>query len=106
MQKILAAGALTAAIAAGTALPAAAHHTHVRHVGQTGDCVIVADGAGEAEVDRPDVIFTLGISSDPEGGADHPLHVLVHKGQPNADGAGSDWQLSSSNDCAVFVNQR
>lgn len=104
MRKSMIVGGLTVAIAAASALPAAAHHTHVRHVGRDGACVVVADGAGEADVVLPEVIFDLGITADPVGGADHPLHVLVHKGQPNQDGAGSNWQLAGSNDCTSYVN--
>lgn len=104
MRKLATTLALTAAIGAATALPASAHHAHVRHVGQDEACVVVAPEGGESHVTLPSVIFDLGITSDPVGGADHPLHVLVHKGQANDFGAGSTWQLLTSNDCGGYVN--
>lgn len=90
-------------LAAGAA---GAEHSHVRHVGQDGACVVVAANGGEDEVVLPARIFELGITSDARGGADHPLHVLVHKGRPNDLGDGVVWELYTSNSCDGYVNQR
>lgn len=90
MRTLTTALALTAAIAATTALPASAHHVHVHRVGQSDACVIVAANGGEKDVILPFV-------------DSHPIHALVHMGQPGADG---DWGKYGSLDCAGYVNQR
>lgn len=92
MRKLATTLALTAAIAATTALPAFATHTHVRHVGQGDDCVIVAANGGEGTVSLPfaDEVY-------PEGKR-HPMHVLVHMGEPNRSG---DWSVLAHDDHCV-----
>lgn len=66
--------------------PGAAHadHTHAKVVGN-GQCVILAEGAGEESVVLPDSVFTNNPNVDAPSGNDtrsHPLHVLVHLGVP------------------------
>lgn len=78
----------------------------VRHVGQDGRCVVVALDGGEDEVVLPGRLFELGVTADAQGGADHPVHVLVHKGRPNDMGDGTVWELYGSNRCDGYVNQR
>lgn len=98
-------GVVTASMTAGVTA-AFADHAHVRHVGQAGRCVVVALDGGEDAVVLPGVVFELGITSDAQGSADHPLHVLVHKGQPNDMGDGTVWELYTRNSCDSYVNQR
>lgn len=92
---IIAAGALLA-----TASPAAATHTHVRLTGN-GQCVLLADGAGEASVQLP---FADGFAEDRR----HPLHVLVHLGTAGTrQGEPVVWVLGSAGDlanCEGYVN--
>ncbi len=63
--------------------PARADHTHVKVVGN-GECVVLAQGSGESEVDLPTAVFEGNPNVDiPEvDGKAHPLHVRVHKGVP------------------------
>ena len=74
----IAAAALTV-VGAGTA---SATHTHVKVLGNE-MCVVMAEGAGEAGVDLPGVVFTNNPNVDiaPSDGRNHPLHVLVHQGR-------------------------
>lgn len=73
----LLAGALAVGVAgvvgAGTAH---ADHVHSVQVGN-GACVLLAHGGGEGDVDLP-------FATDAQVAADraHPLHLLVHLGQP------------------------
>lgn len=106
IRRLLILGAITGVATAATASAAFADHAHVRHVGHGDRCVIVALDGGEDAVVLPGVIFERGITSDTVGGADHPLHVLVHKGRPNAMGGDTAWQLYTSNTCDGYVNQR
>lgn len=90
MKTAKALGAAAAASAASALLllaasgPAAADHTHVKVVG-SGGCVVMAEGAGEEEMELPDAVF----DNNPHAadipqtdGRTHPLHVLVHQGVP------------------------
>ncbi|MFQ6172645.1 hypothetical protein ACK8HX_13635 [Oryzobacter sp. R7] len=78
--------ALVAGVAGGMALawaaPAAADHTHAKVVGN-GQCVVLAEGAGEEQVVLPASVFENNPNVDiaPTAGRMHPLHVLVHLGQ-------------------------
>jgi hypothetical protein len=64
------------------ATPVAANHSHVMQLGN-GQCVVLAEGAGEDEVVLPLSVFGHNPNVDvPSTGATHPLHVLVHKGVP------------------------
>lgn len=69
---------VTALVAAltllGAAIPAAADHTHVKLLGN-GQCVVLAEGSGEAEVQLPGY-------EEFEENRRHPLHVKVHLGEP------------------------
>lgn len=106
IRRTAATTALVATLSIAGAGAASASHSHVRHVGEDGACVVVAAEGGEDEVVLPAAVFAHAPTTDAPGGADHPLHVLVHKGTPNDLGAGSDWQLLSSNTCSSFVNAR
>jgi hypothetical protein len=62
--------------------PAAADHTHAKVVGN-GQCVVLAEGAGEEAVVLPLSVFENNPNVDiaPAELRRHPLHVLVHLGQ-------------------------
>ncbi|MDP9397077.1 MAG: hypothetical protein M3P96_04295 [Actinomycetota bacterium] len=83
-KAISAAGLVVGASAAfvlatpGTAL---ATHTHVMQVG-SGQCVVLAEEAGEESVLLPAAVFENNPNVDiaATAGRTHPLHVLVHKG--------------------------
>jgi hypothetical protein len=64
------------------AAPAMADHTHVKVVGN-GECVVLAEGAGEEAVALPLAVFENNPNVDisPTALRMHPLHVLVHLGQ-------------------------
>jgi len=78
-RKLLmwAAGALVLAAAAMPGL-ASADHLHSKEVGN-GDCVVLAQNGGENLVVLPDQ--NPHITNQPEDRR-HPLHVLVHLGEP------------------------
>ena len=66
-----------------TMSPAAmADHTHAKVVGN-GQCVVLAEGAGEEAVVLPLSVFENNPNVDiaPTASRRHPLHVLVHFGQ-------------------------
>jgi hypothetical protein len=66
--------------------PALANHSHVKLLGN-GQCVVLAEGAGEDEVVLPPSVFEHNPNVDVlSTGAAHPLHVLVHKGVPGDKG--------------------
>ncbi len=68
------------------ATPALASHSHVKLLGN-GQCVVLAEGAGEDRVVLPLAVFAHNPNVDvPATGAAHPLHVLVHKGVPGDKG--------------------
>jgi hypothetical protein len=81
VRALLVAGALLALIAG----PAAATHSHVMVVGN-GECVVLAEGAGEADVSLPLAVFdhNPNVTIAPSDYRMHPLHVLVHKGIPGS----------------------
>lgn len=62
--------------------PAFADHTHAKVVGN-GQCVVLAEGAGEESVVLPLAVFENNPNVDiaPTANRMHPLHVLVHLGQ-------------------------
>ncbi|ADX74121.1 hypothetical protein FJ661_05030 [Pseudarthrobacter phenanthrenivorans] len=83
------ASAASALLLVASAGAAVADHTHVKVVGN-GGCVIMAQGAGEADVDLPGAVF----ENNPHAadlpqtdGRTHPLHVLVHQGVPGENNA-------------------
>ncbi|MBA2373873.1 MAG: hypothetical protein H0V74_06695 [Chloroflexi bacterium] len=79
VRALLVAGTLLAL----SAVPALATHTHVMSVGN-GQCVVLAEGAGEEDVALPLAVFdhNPNVTIAPTAGRMHPLHVLVHKGVP------------------------
>lgn len=62
--------------------PAIANHTHAKVVGN-GQCVVLAEGAGEESVVLPLSVFEHNPNVDIAATElrMHPLHVLVHLGQ-------------------------
>ena len=73
-----------AAIIAGTvsiagAGTAVADHVHSKQVGN-GACVLLAQQGGEGDVDLP-----FASAAQIEANRAHPLHLLVHLGQPGAE---------------------
>lgn len=82
-MKRLVRPALGAAILlALAATPALANHSHVMQLGN-GQCVVLAEGAGEDKVVLPLAVFKHNPNVVvPSTGAAHPLHVLVHRGVP------------------------
>ena len=62
--------------------PALASHTHVMSLGN-GQCVLLAEEAGEESVVLPLSVFEHNPNVDiaATAGRMHPLHVLVHLGQ-------------------------
>lgn len=94
MKTTRALGTTAAASAAAALLllassgAAVANHTHVKVAGN-GECVVMAEGAGEENVDLPDAVFTNNPNVD-IAQADfrtHPLHVLVHQGRAGENNA-------------------
>ena len=53
-----------------------------------GQCVVLAENAGEESVDLPQAVFehNPNVTVSPAAGRNHPLHVLVHKRVPGASG--------------------
>lgn len=86
-MKRLVRPALGAAVLLALAVtPVLANHSHVKLLGN-GQCVVLAEGAGEDEVVLPLAVFEHNPNVDvPATGAAHPLHVLVHKGVPGDQG--------------------
>ncbi len=74
---------LAGSLLALSALPASANHTHVMLVGN-GECVVLAEGAGEEAVVLPLAVFehNPNVTIAPAENRMHPLHVLVHRGVP------------------------
>ena len=77
LRALLVAGALLMLFAGS----ASATHTHVMLLGN-GQCVVLAEGAGEADVALPLAVFdhNPNVTIAPTADRTHPLHVLVHKG--------------------------
>lgn len=78
IRSLIGAVALLALLVA----PVSASHTHVMQVGN-GQCVLLAEGAGEAGVSLPAAVFANNpnVTIAPTTNRMHPLHVLVHLGQ-------------------------
>ncbi len=93
---------IAGAVLTATALPAAADHTHVRAVGNDGQCVVLAEGSGEADVQLPG-------HDDFAENRRHPLHVKVHLGAAGMrDGEPVVWVQGSPGDtanCTSYVNR-
>ena len=68
--------------------PAQADHTHVMVLGN-GQCVVLAEGAGEEAVALPLPVFERNPNVDisPVALRMHPLHVLVHLGRAGEENA-------------------
>ena len=70
-------GGATAALMLSVPVTAQATHTHVMKLA-SGECVVLAEEAGEESVVLPDPV--LGDDVIWAEGRKHPLHVLVHLG--------------------------
>ena len=83
-----AASAAAALLLLASSGAAVADHTHVKVVGN-GECVVLAEGAGEERVDLPGVVFTNNpnVDAPQTAGRTHPLHVLVHLGRAGENNA-------------------
>src|SRR5215216_5291459 len=83
MRKTLNVGVATATLFFALAGTALATHTHAMVVGN-GQCVVIAEDAGEENVVLPDAVFERNPNVDIAAteGRSHPLHVLVHQGVP------------------------
>jgi hypothetical protein len=95
------------ALLAIAAVPVAANHSHVKLLGN-GQCVVLAEGAGEDEVVLPLAVFEHNPNVDvPATGAAHPLHVLVHKGVPGDKGSYAVYGSAAGNAMctAGYVNR-
>lgn len=89
------------------ATPAFANHSHVKLLG-LGQCVVLAEGAGEDEVVLPLSVFENNPNVDvPSTGVAHPLHVLVHRGVPGDHGTYAVFGSAEGNAlCAAgYVNR-
>ena len=89
------------------ATPALASHSHVKLLGN-GQCVVLAEDAGEDDVVLPLSVFEHNPNVDvPSTGAAHPLHVLVHKGVPGDRGSYAVFGSDAGNAmCAAgYVNR-
>jgi hypothetical protein len=91
---------LAIAMAAVSALPASATHTHVRMTGN-GACVVLAADGGESSVRLPH-------ADEFAENRRHPLHVNVHLGEPGTRGGEPVvWVRGSAGDldnCDGYVN--
>lgn len=81
VRTAVAASAASALLLLASGGAASASHTHVKVVGNDG-CVVMAEGAGEANVTLPPAVFdnNPNVDVDATAGRTHPLHVLVHLG--------------------------
>ena len=86
-RRMLAVAGVAALGSLASAATALANHTHVKVVGN-GQCVVLAQDAGEESVVLPAAVFEQNPHVDvaPAPGRNHPLHVLVHKGVPGDSG--------------------
>lgn len=93
VRPAIGAGLLLALVAT----PALAGHTHVMSLGN-GECVLLAEEAGEESVVLPPSVFQNNPNVDiaATAGRMHPLHVLVHLGQ-----AGEHLQLAVAGTAAA-----
>ncbi|GIU90522.1 MAG: hypothetical protein KatS3mg010_1621 [Acidimicrobiia bacterium] len=97
VRALVAGGLAASAAVVALASPASATHTHVRHVGN-GLCVVLAGNGAEHEVELPAPV------ADPStypAGRRHPLHVLVHMGEPGEHGT---IEVLGKDTCTGFVN--
>jgi len=85
-QAAIVAG-LACAVPLAGAGAAQASHTHAKVVGN-GQCVVLAENAGEEDATLPAAVFqhNPNVTVAPASGRNHPLHVLVHKGTPGESG--------------------
>jgi hypothetical protein len=87
VNRLAVATLASVALLAVAAIPVAANHSHVKLLGN-GQCVVLAEGAGEDEVVLPLAVFEHNPNVEvPATGVAHPLHVLVHKGVPGDKGS-------------------
>ena len=87
MKRLIRPALGAAILLALAATPAFGNHSHVKVLGN-GQCVVLAEGAGEDEVVLPISVFDNNPNVDVlSTGARHPLHVLVHKGVPGDHGS-------------------
>ena len=91
--------------------PRARRHAGVRRplprqAAGNGQCVVLAEGAGEDEVVLPLAVFEHNPNVDVSStGAAHPLHVLVHKGVPGDRGTYAVYGSAAGDLCAAgYVN--
>ena len=107
MKRLVRPALGAALLLALTATPALANHSHVKLLGN-GQCVVLAEGAGEDEVVLPPSVFENNPNVDvPSTGAAHPLHVLVHRGVPGDHGSYAVFGSDAGNAmCAAgYVNR-
>lgn len=78
---------LAATVPLAGAGAAHATHTHAKVIGN-GQCVVIAENAGEENVNLPAAVFESNpnVTVAPTAGLNHPLHVLVHRGAPGQSG--------------------
>ena len=74
LKKAICAGLTGAAVVLVGALPAGASHVHSLQTGN-GSCVLLAQRGGEKNVQLP-------FAGEYAPNRRHPLHVLVHMGEP------------------------
>ena len=100
-QRLLS-GALVALGTVSSATTAHASHTHAKLVGN-GQCVVLAQSAGEDRVNLPGAVFEQNpnVSVAPSPGRNHPLHVLVHRGVAGQSG---DYHVYDSPQAARACN--
>jgi hypothetical protein len=87
------------------AAPASATHTHVMEV-RDGQCVVLAEDAGEEQVVLPDAVFQRNPNVVLDAGAatrSHPLHVLVHKREGGT--RHPLYVLGEDTACTTYVNR-
>jgi hypothetical protein len=103
-----AASAAAALLLLASSGAAVADHTHVKVVGN-GECVVMAEGAGEENVDLPDAVFTHNPNVDIAQAENrtHPLHVLVHQGRAGENNALYVYGTPDANDACTegYVNR-
>lgn len=107
MRRFALLSALVAALALSTAGSAFATHTHARVVGN-GQCVVIAENAGEENVVLPGAVFEHNPYAEAQpAGRQHPLHVLVHLGRAGEVGSLFVYESAAGNAaCAAgYVNR-
>jgi len=83
LKRTFSAAAIAGSLFLVAASSAFATHTHAMVVGN-GQCVVIAEDAGEEDVVLPAAVFDHNPNVDIAAteGRSHPLHVLVHQGVP------------------------